>query len=327
MAQQEIWSFFSGALGLDLGFEQAGCPPTLAVELDEWCCKTIQKNRPELRVLNLDVTRLNNSDLRRARNYQGDVFLMIGGPPCQSVSPGGKRAGLSEQRGNLIYEYLRLIRDVKPQYFVFENVANLTTAALRHRKIEDRPGKHWNLKRYADARFQANSEVPALEPDELSGSAIRQLLLDINTLGYTVNFGVLDSADYGAPQHRLRFVMLAARDSAAPSLPSPTHGNRSMRLKPFLTVRDAIEDLRSNPGPHSKYTDGVREYFSLVPGGGNWRSLPRELHQKALGGAYESGGGKTGFYRRRQWEKPPPPVIWRANRKGIARCCPRCRPA
>jgi len=322
MKPREIWSFFSGALGLDLGFEQAGLAPTLAVELDECCCETIQKNRPEVQVLNEDVSRLNASKLRSARNYQGEVFLMIGGPPCQSFSPGGKRAGLSDPRGNLIYEYLRLIKDVRPQYFVFENVANLTTAALRHRKIEDRPGKHWNLKRYADARFQANSEVPALEADELSGSAIRQLLQDIDALGYTVNFGVLDSADYGAPQHRLRFVMLAARDAAAPLLPSPSHGNRGLALKPFVTVRDAIEDLRKNPGPHSKYTVEVREYFSLVPEGGNWRSLPTKLHKEALGGAYESGGGKTGFYRRLHWDRPAPTIIGRANRKGSALCHP-----
>src|SRR6202040_2712812 len=99
MKQKEIWSFFSGALGLDLGFEQAGLPTTLAVELDECCCETIQKNRPELQVLNDDVTRLKGSDLRRVRNCPGDVFLMIGGPPCQSFSPGGKRAGLSDPRG------------------------------------------------------------------------------------------------------------------------------------------------------------------------------------------------------------------------------------
>ncbi len=322
MKHIEIWSLFSGALGLDLGFEKADLPPTLAVELDGWCCKTIRRNRPRLQLLNANVSELDGVALRHARKYQDEVFLMIGGPPCQSFSPGGKRAGLSDPRGNLIYEYLRLIRDVRPQYFVLENVANLTTAALRHRKIEDRPGRHWSLKRYADPSFHANSPLPALEPDELSGSAIRQVLRDVATLGYSVNFGVLDAADYGAPQHRLRFVMLGARDRTAPSLPPPTHGSRGARFRRFRTVREAIEDLRRNPGPHSTYTPEVLEYFSLIPEGGNWRSLPSKLHKKALGGAYQSGGGKTGFYRRLSWDAPAPTIIGRANRKGSSLCHP-----
>src|SRR5205823_2740049 len=118
----EIWSFFSGGMGLDLGFEEAGLNTTLAVELDKWCCDTIRKNRPGVTLIENDVHVLCGADLRKTRRFDHDVFLMIGGPPCQTFSPGGKRAGLNDPRGNLIYEYLRLIKEVQPQHFLLENV-------------------------------------------------------------------------------------------------------------------------------------------------------------------------------------------------------------
>ena len=145
---REIWSFFSGALGLDLGFEQAGLPPTLANEIDKNCCETIRLNRPNLQLVTDSISDLTAKKLRAYRQFDGEVYMMVGGPPCQSFSSGGKRASLTDARGNLLYEYLRLIGEIRPRYFVLENVANLTTAALRHRPIAKRPGRHWSLKRY-----------------------------------------------------------------------------------------------------------------------------------------------------------------------------------
>ncbi len=247
---------------------------------------------------------------------------MVGGPPCQSFSSGGKRAALSDPRGNLIYEYLRLIGEVRPQFFIFENVANLVTAALSHRKIIDRPGKQWNLNSYSQRKVAAEQDETALSPDEMSGSAIRQILEDIRSLNYNVRFGIVDAADFGAPQHRLRFVMLGARDGSAPLLPTPTHGSNDLHMPPFRTVRDAIYDLRLSPGEHSEYTSAVARYFALVPEGGNWRNLPELLRREAMGNSYLSGGGKTGFYRRLAWDSPSPTITGRANRKGSAMCHP-----
>jgi DNA (cytosine-5)-methyltransferase 1 len=317
--QREVWSFFSGAMGLDLGLEAAGLVPTLANEINSTFCRTVRANRPSLDLIEGDVSRLSGDDLRKRRDFDGDVFLMAGGPPCQSFSSGGKRAGLNDPRGNLIYEYFRLISEVRPRYFILENVANLTTAALRHRPISERPGKHWSLKRYGGSLNQDLNGVKALEEDEMSGSALRQIVNDATNLGYHITFGVLDAADYGAPQHRLRFVMLGSRDCPAAALPSPTHGTEEY---PFCTVRDAIWSLRERPGPHSSYTEPVHKYFALVPEGGNWRSLPVSMQKSALGGSFESGGGKTGFYRRLCWNRPAPTITGRANRKGSALCHP-----
>jgi len=317
----EVWSFFSGALGLDLGLEESGLRTTLAVELDKWCCNTIRINRSNLSLIEGDVHSLHGDNLRRERRYDNDVFLMVGGPPCQSFSPGGRRAGLNDPRGNLIYEYLRLIKEVQPQFFLLENVANLITAALQHRKIEDRPGKHWSLKRYSSGSIGVDDGNIQLSEEERSGSAIRQILQDVQTLGYSVRFAVLDAAEYGAPQHRLRFVMVGSRDGIAPELPSPTHGI-AKGLNPFRTVRDAIEDLREVPDQHSIYGAEIAKYFQYIPAGGNWRDLPDHLQREAMGGAYNSGGGKTGFFRRLSWDAPAPTVTGRANRKGSAICHP-----
>ncbi len=244
---------------------------------------------------------------------------MIGGPPCQSFSPGGRRAGLQDPRGNLIYEYFRLISEVSPRYFILENVANLTTAALKHRPIAERPGKHWSLKQYDGSLNREIDGVKPLTHEESSGSALKQITQDVCSLGYHISFFVVDAADFGAPQHRLRFVMLGSRDHPPPVMPFASHG---VEGQPYATVREAIQDLLENPGPHSSYTDAVKRYFDLVPEGGNWRNLPTELQKEAMGGSFEAGGGKTGFYRRLAWDRPAPTITGRANRKGSALCHP-----
>ena len=318
----EVWSFFSGAMGLDLGFELAGLPPTLVNDVDKNCCETIRLNRPELSLVTECISYLTADKLRKVRKYDDEVHLMIGGPPCQSFSSGGNRMSLDDPRGNLIYEYLRLIAEVRPRYFVLENVANITTAAIRHRPISKRPGKHWSLKQYDNDHNSSNGSTSSLQPDEQSGSAIRKLLKDMSCLGYHITFGIFDAADFGAPQHRLRFFILGSRDYSPPPLLKPTHGLRESGLIPYSTVREAIYHMRDDPGPGSEYTPAVHRFFAMVPEGGNWRDLPPELQPEALGGSWAAGGGKTGFYRRLSWDTPSPTITGRANRKGSALCHP-----
>lgn len=320
-----VWSFFTGAMGLDLGLEQHGFKPSLAVELDPVICRTIASNRPGHRVAQANVGSLDARALR-ALGGADDVDLMVGGPPCQSFCPGGKRSALSDPRGNLIFEYLRLVGEVRPRRFVLENVAGLISAAIRHRPITQRPGRSWNLASYSRPGQQvlpAPGEPLPLEPDEQSGSAIRLLLeTAVAELGYHVEFGVLDASRFGAAQRRYRFVLVGDRDAPAPPLPEPTHGFED-GLEPGRTVRDAIEDLADDPGPGSRYTADVQAVFDLVPEGGNWRSLPRDVAERAMGErSYRAGGGKTGFFRRLAWDQPSPTITGKANRKGSAMCHP-----
>jgi DNA (cytosine-5)-methyltransferase 1 len=319
----EIWSFFTGAAGLDLGLEKAGLSPTLAVEIDKDCCATLRRNRPELDVWEADIGELDVNKMIDRRKPAGEVFLMAGGPPCQSFSSGGKRSALSDPRGNLIYTYLRLVEQVRPKYFILENVAQLVTAAIRHRPISERPGKVWNLSSFHKSRTQGDHSVPAMEADELSGSAIRQIFFDMKDLGYALNFAVLDSADFGAAQHRYRFIMFGAREGGPIALPAITHGPHSPSGRPWRTLRHAIFDLRENPGDHSEYTPDMAKYFSLIQPGANWRSLPEPMQREALGAAaYAAGGGKTGFFRRLSWDAPSPTITGRSNRKASAICHP-----
>jgi len=227
-----VWSFFSGAMGLDLGFEAEGLAPSLAVEVEPVFCETVRANRPEVTLVEADVAQLDGESLRRLTGVD-DVDLFVGGPPCQSFCPGGKRAALNDPRGNLIVEYLRLVAEVRPRRFVLENVGNLFTAAVRHRPISQRPGKSWNLSRYSRDGQQAFPLVDGPTPladDEQSGSALRLLLeTAIADLGYGVSFGVLDSSQFGAPQKRLtaRARPCATRAKAAPSLFGSARGSKA----------------------------------------------------------------------------------------------------
>ena len=324
VSEPVVWSFFSGAMGLDLGLESAGWHPSLAVEIEPVFCETIERNRPNIQVIQSDVAALSGDKLEALTGHR-TVDLMVGGPPCQSFCPGGNRAALNDPRGNAIFEYLRLISEIRPQMFVLENVANLVTAAIKHRPISERPGKSWNLSSYSVGQLGlfdgVDGESTPLTEDELSGSAIRHLLTTvIAQLKYQVRFTILDAADYGAPQRRLRFVVIGARDALPPEFVAPTHG---IDKQPFMTVRDAIGDLMDSPGPGSRYTEETRGYFDLVPQGGNWRDLPHEVAVKAMGeNSLKAGGGKTGFFRRLHWDRQSPTVTGKTNRKGSAMCHP-----
>ncbi len=308
-------------MGLDLGLEQAGLSIELAVELDKWCCETIRENQRNLLLIDKDVRGLTGKEIRTKSGFDGEVFLIAGGPPCQSFSSGGKRASLADPRGNLVFEFFRIVDEVRPRHFLFENVANLVTAAVNHRPIAKRPGQHWNLSMYERGSVTADDADPMTD-DELSGSAIRLLLEELPRLRYKISFKVVDAASYGAPQHRLRFVMLGSRDSGPPRFPIATHGPKGSGLAPWGTLRDAIYDLRSCPGPSSEYTEPVRRIFEQIPEGGNWRSLPPNLQRLALGSSLEAGGGKTGFFRRLSWDRPAPTITGRSNRKASALCHP-----
>jgi DNA (cytosine-5)-methyltransferase 1 len=109
-----VVSLFSGAMGLDLGLEQVGIETTVAVEVDPYCCASIRKNRPAIDVWETDIRHIGGEAIRARLRHPPDIFLMVGGPPCQSFCPGGKRAALCDPRGNLIYTYLKLVQELNP---------------------------------------------------------------------------------------------------------------------------------------------------------------------------------------------------------------------
>jgi DNA (cytosine-5)-methyltransferase 1 len=306
-------------MGLDLGLERAGVETVVCCEVDRWSCDTIRLNRPNLSVLQESVTELDPHHVVASTGIRAEDAILVGGPPCQSFSSAGNRAALTDPRGNLVFEYFRFVKTLRPAAFIFENVGNLLTAALQHRPIHLRPGKHWNLARYSRANLSSD-DADDLREEELSGSAFRYLLHEIHSLGYSITFGILNAAEFGAPQKRIRFCMLGFRDVGEMGLPGNTHGDPP--LKPYATLREAIDDLMEAPGAHSVYTDRIADLFRLIPPGGNWRDLPPKQRSQALGASELAGGGKTGFMRRLGWDEPAPTLTTKANRKGTALCHP-----
>ena len=119
-------SLFSGAGGLDIGLQQAGFKTLRYIEIDKTCINTLQLNVPSLnpsyaaqsdnfRVLLNDVTQYTG-------NPNSSYELVSGGPPCQSFSTAGKREALEDSRGNLMLEFIRIVDEVRPRFFIMENV-------------------------------------------------------------------------------------------------------------------------------------------------------------------------------------------------------------
>src|SRR5262245_60868719 len=122
-------SFFSGALGLDYGLEQAGIESILASEIDEASCETIRANRPQMSLIG-DVRNYTASDVRSSAGLapSDDIYLVHGGPPCQAFSTAGRRLGFEDERGNVFLKFIALALELRPKYLVIENVRGLLSA-------------------------------------------------------------------------------------------------------------------------------------------------------------------------------------------------------
>lgn len=290
-----VVSLFSGAMGLDLGLSKAGLHVAVSQDIDKWCCETICANGHV--GVHGDIRELIDRDpscrflLEPAGLVVGDVFAVVGGPPCQSFSTAGKRLGVDDVRGMLYEQFIHVVRTINPRFFVMENVKGLAS-------------------------------MPA-ELDS-SRSLLSVIIEQFRALGFHTVHGVLDAVHYGAAQFRERLVIIGSRDNEPIFLPSPTHfhmhQNPEMRWR---TLGSAIADLREAPGPCAKFSPNIAKYLGMVPEGGNWRSLPQDGVETAMGGAYESGGGKVGFYRRLAFREPSPTLVTSPIQKATLLCHPR----
>ena len=127
-------SFFSGAMGLDLGIEKAGFDVRLACEVDKYCRQTIALNKPNTALLS-DINNYTAGAVRETAglSVDDDIDLIVGGPPCQAFSTAGKRKGFNDDRGNVFLKYLELCLELRPKYFVIENVRGLLSCPMEHR--------------------------------------------------------------------------------------------------------------------------------------------------------------------------------------------------
>ena len=132
-------SFFSGAMGLDIGLEKAGFNIRLACEVDKFCRQTIALNRPDTALLG-DINDYDPDDVLKAAKLtqDDDIDLIIGGPPCQAFSTAGKRKGFNDDRGNVFLKYLDIALSLRPKYIVIENVRGLLSCPLQHRTSQSK---------------------------------------------------------------------------------------------------------------------------------------------------------------------------------------------
>lgn len=203
-------------------------------------------------------------------------------------------------------DFIRIVEEVQPRFFVMENVKGLLSAPIRHRP-----------------HHQRGLGFPPLEPDEMPGSALQVVLADMKRIGYEVNYGLLNAADYGVPQVRERVIFIGSRDGHSVTLPLPIYSEKGMGgLPKWPTLKHALEGLVDTQPEYIPYSESRIQYLRLLKAGQNWRYLPDELKKEAMGGAYKSGGGKVGFYRRLSWDKPSPTVTTSPHQKATDMCHP-----
>ncbi len=288
-------SFFSGAMGMDLGLEKAGFNTLLACEIDNACRKTILKNKPGITLIGdlLDYKPM-EIKYRAGLDADDDIDLIVGGPPCQAFSTAGKRKGFEDERGNVFLSFINLITTLQPKYAVIENVRGLLSAPLQHRPHQERGANH-----------------PSLSNEEQAGGALAHIIRLLNDAGYAVNFNLYNAANFGTPQKRERVIIICARDGQKPPYLVPTHSkNGEFGLPKWRTFRQAVEGLENLANhKHVDFPEKRLRYYRMLGPGQYWRDLPIELQKEALGNAYYSGGGKTGFLRRLAWDKPSPTLV------------------
>ncbi|PRZ12620.1 DNA (cytosine-5)-methyltransferase 1 [Laceyella sediminis] len=289
-------SFFTGAGGLDIGIHQAGFDIKLSVELEKIYCSTLKSNYPDMNVRQGDIMEYNKSRIYKEANLNttDEVDLIFGGSPCQSFSTAGKRQAFADPRGQAMLKFADIVNEVKPKFFLLENVRGLLSAALKHRPISQR-----------------GEGFAPLSNEETPGSALAHLLKQF--INYDVKVKLLNAADYGVPQKRERVFIVGTRKDLKINyeFPEPTHSEKGdLYTKPWITVGDVLKSLKIKHHHYMPYSPERLKYMKMIPqGGGNWRDLPKTVVEDAMGGAYNSGGGKVGFFRRINIDKPSPTLL------------------
>ena len=200
-----ISSFFTGAGGLDLGFKKAGAQILYANEFDKKIWSTFELNFTKRSNTYLDKRSITEVDVSEVPDCDG----IIGGPPCQSWSEAGALRGIKDKRGQLFFDFIRILEAKQPLFFLAENVSGML--AGRHKK------------------------------------ALKNIIGLFERSGYVVTYQLLNTSDYGIPQDRRRVIFVGYRKDLGKQFvhPAPTTFNNDQKL----TLKDAIWDLRKNALP------------------------------------------------------------------------------
>lgn len=206
----KVVSFFAGAGGLDLGFEKAGFDVVWANEYDKEIWATYEKNHKNTILDRRSIVNIPSNEVP-------DCDGIIGGQPCQSWSEAGSKRGIADKRGQLFYEFMRILADKKPKFFLAENVSGML--------------------------LPAHKEALA---------NIKQMFTDI---GYDLSFQLLNVSDYGVPQDRKRVFFVGYRKDLGIkfTFPKPTTlGNKITLKKAISDLNDSVL-----PAKEGNYTNGM----------------------------------------------------------------------
>ena len=238
-------SLFSGAGGLDLGFEMAGFDIIACVELEAAYCATLVHNIENGTHFS-KRTKIHCQDIRdfdpTPYNDLG-IQCVIGGPPCQTFSAAGRRSGgvigTEDGRGQLYNAYCDILDAIDPEVFIFENVYGL--------------------------------------PSANGGSPWREIVSAFQSRGYRLFYEVVDAADYGIPQHRERLILVGTKKGEF-KFPLPTHGPDSQTGNSLVSVKEAISDLQEIDEPYHNDLGGLYGHLlSEVPEGLNYAYFTAEM--------------------------------------------------
>lgn len=217
-----IISLFSGCGGLDLGFEKAGFNVVVANEFDKNIWETFKANHPNTKLIEGDIRNIKEEDL--LDNVDG----IIGGPPCQSWSEAGSLKGIDDDRGKLFYEYIRILKNKQPKFFLAENVSGML--ADRH------------------------------------SEAVNNILQMFKECGYNVSLTLVNAKNYGVAQERKRVFYIGFRSDLNIDFVFPKGSTEDDDKK--ITLRDIIWDLKDSAVPalernqHNPDAINNNEYFT-----------------------------------------------------------------
>ncbi|RYU91006.1 DNA cytosine methyltransferase, partial [Emticicia agri] len=248
---------FSGAGGLSVGALMAGINIKVAIESDEFAAESFKINHPKAEVICDDIAKV------KLNKKYNDIFVLFGGPPCQGFSTSNSKTRNTDNTNNLLfYEYIKKVAEVKPLWFVFENVEGITS-------FED-------------------------------GLVVETLKNEFGKLGYKTTEEVLIASDYGVPQNRNRFFMVGNRlgiefkfpekndkkvtvEEALSDLPSLENGSNINQLpyKQTKASKYALMMRGDSKFATQNYVSRSNEYvierYKRIPPGQNWRAIPNEL--------------------------------------------------
>lgn len=222
----KVISLFSGCGGLDLGFERAGFDIPVANEFDKTIWSTFKANHPKTHLIEGDVRQVNKKDI--AEFLDGDVDGIIGGPPCQSWSEAGALRGIEDERGQLFFDYIRILKDFQPKFFLAENVSGML--ANRH------------------------------------SEAVQNILKLFEGAGYDVSLTLVNAKDYGVAQERKRVFYIGFRKDLNIKFEFPKGSTKDDDKK--ITLRDIIWELQFTAVPaapknkHNPEAINNNEYFT-----------------------------------------------------------------